>query len=198
MRTERGIALVFVLFLLTTISALAVSLTFLANSETLASGNYRLATQARYGAESAAQKAADFLLDSVQYNPATVAPGGLVNNSASPVKFNGANVLLSSNVQDSVYPDVATKNAFAALYTAPNNLIAGNTAIALSATAQLIYEDAFSDAYLGGTTIVQTWKITANGTINGIRASTVQIETTIETPEVPAFKYAAFAANNQC
>jgi hypothetical protein len=198
MRSERGIALVFVLFLLTTISALAVSLTFLANSETLASGNYRLATQARYGAESAAQKAADFLLDSVQYNPATIAPGGLVNNTASPVTYNGAKVVLSSTLLNSNYPDAATKNAFVALYTAQNNLIAGNTTIALSATAELVYEDAFSDAYLGGTTIVQTWKITANGTVNGVRASTVQIETTMETPEVPAFKYAAFAANNQC
>ncbi len=197
MRNERGIALVFVLFLLTTISALAVSLTFLANSETYASGNYRLATQARYGAESSAQKAADFLLGGA-YNPATVAPGGPVNNSNSPVTFNGLPVVLSSNAANSNYPDNATKQAFAAAFQG-GNLVAGNTNIAMTATARLIFEDAFSDAYLGGTTVVQTWEITADGSINtGVHTSTVEITSRIETPEVPAFKYAAFAANNQC
>ncbi|HET9831670.1 MAG TPA: pilus assembly PilX N-terminal domain-containing protein [Vicinamibacterales bacterium] len=198
MRSERGIALVFVLFLLTTVSALAVSLTFLANSETYASGNYKLATQARYAAESSAQKVADYLLGAT-YNPATVAPGGLVNNTGSPVTFGGQPVVLTSNANNSVYPDNATKQAFAAMFTGPAaNLVAGNTTLTMSATATLIFEDAFSDAYLGGTTIVQTWQITAQGNINGVRTATVEITATVETPEVPAFKYAAFANNNQC
>jgi hypothetical protein len=198
MRSERGIALVFVLFLVTTISALAVSLTFLANSETYASGNYRLATQARYGAESGAQKAADYLLGG-NYNPATVAPGGLVDNRFSPVRYNGRPVVLSTVVADSNYPDNATVNAFAGqLLGALGNLPAGNHTVGFGATATLVHEDAFSDAYLGGTTVVQTWQITGTGTINGARTATVEITATIETPEVPAFKYAAFAANDQC
>src|SRR5689334_17048380 len=107
MRNERGIALVFVLFLLTTVSALAVSLTFLANSETYASGNYRLATQARYAAESGAQKAADFLLDPAQYVPGTVAETvPLVDTTKSPVEWNGKPVVLSANpAKASNYPD---------------------------------------------------------------------------------------------
>ena len=98
MRNERGIALVFVLFLVTTISALAVSLTFLAQSETFASGNYRMATQTRYAAESGAQKASDFLLDSTQYNPGTLVAliGGDVNNNVSPVTYLGNPVVLSA------------------------------------------------------------------------------------------------------
>src|SRR5215471_3321201 len=152
MRSERGIALVFVLFLLTTVSALAVSLTFLANSETFASGNYRLATQARYGAESSAQKVADYLLGA-NYNPALVAPGGGVVNTGSPVTFGGQPVTLSSDINSSNYPDNATKAAFAAMFQAGNaNVVAGNTTVTMSATATLIFEDAFSDAYLGGTT----------------------------------------------
>ena len=79
MRNERGIALVFVLFLVTTLSVLTVSLMFLAKTETYASGNFRLTTQARYGAESGAQKVSDFLLTGGQYNPATaVVPGALL------------------------------------------------------------------------------------------------------------------------
>ena len=198
MRSERGMALVFVLFLLTTVSALAVSLTFLANSETFASGNYRLATQARYGAESSAQKVADYLLGA-NYNPALVAPGGGVVNTGSPVTFGGNPVVLSSDVNASNYPDNATKQAFANMFTGANaNVVAGNTTVTMKATATLVFEDAFSDAYLGGTTIVQTWQITADGVINGVRTSTVEITETVETPEVPAFKYAAFANNDQC
>jgi hypothetical protein len=94
------------------------------------------------------------------------------------------------------YPDAATQGLFA--LAAHGKLPAGNTNVWFNTTATLIYEDAFSDAYLGGTTVVQTWQITADGTINGVRTATVEISATIETPEVPAFKYAAFASNNQC
>src|SRR3954468_10003299 len=141
MRNERGIALVFVLFLLTTVSALAVSLTFLANSETFASGNYRLATQARYAAESGAQKAADFILDPAQFNPATVAktvPG--VDATKSPVTFGGQPVVLSALATVvSNYPDQATKTAFG--IAAKGQLVAGNTTVSFGAYATLVHEE---------------------------------------------------------
>src|SRR5436190_151574 len=141
MRNERGIALVFVLFLLTTVSALAVSLMFLANSETYASGNYRLATQARYAAESGAQKAADFLLDPAQYNPATTAGGVVgIDTTKSPVEFNGNPVVLSATPsKGSNYPDVATQNQFN--IAAKGFLTAGTTQIGFGAYATLLREE---------------------------------------------------------
>ena len=198
MRNERGIALVFVLFLVTTISALAVSLTFLAQSETFSSGNYRLATQARYAAESGAQQAADFLLDTVKYNPATAAPGIVDNNANdSPVRWGGKPIVLSSIPGvPSNYPDLATQTAFNT--TVKGNLAAGGSTIAFGAYATLMHEESFGDAYGGGNTIVQTWQITSDGTINGVRTATVEITSTIETPKVPAFQYAAFATDNGC
>src|SRR5512134_1098743 len=66
-RDERGIAIVLALFLMSTMSVLAASLMFLAQSETYASMNYRMMSQARYAGEAAVQKASDFLLDNTQY-----------------------------------------------------------------------------------------------------------------------------------
>src|SRR6266404_5586012 len=64
---ERGVALVLALFLMSAMSVLAASLMFLSQTETYASMNYRMMSQARYAAESGVQKASNFLLDSTQY-----------------------------------------------------------------------------------------------------------------------------------
>ena len=198
MRNERGIALVFVLFLLTTVSALAVSLTFLANSETYASGNYRLATQGRYGAESGIQKVSNFLLDSTKYNPATVAPGGLVNANVSPVTYNGNPVILSSNPANSNYPDAATIAAFAAPNATSGNLVAGNTTMTFSGQAKLLTEYSFLDRFTGSTAIAQTWEITSDATIGGVHSATVEVSAIIENRQVPAINYAAFSIDPNC
>ena len=62
MANEKGIALVLSLFLLSAMSVIAASLMFLSQTETYSSMNYRLMSQARYGAESGIQKAANHLL----------------------------------------------------------------------------------------------------------------------------------------
>src|SRR3990170_8002771 len=64
---ERGMAMILALFLMTALSALGASLMFLSQTETYASMNYRMMSQARYAGEAGVQKAANFLLDSAQY-----------------------------------------------------------------------------------------------------------------------------------
>ena len=54
---ERGIALVLALFLMSAMSVLAASLMFLSQTETYASMNYRMMSQARYAGGAAVQKA---------------------------------------------------------------------------------------------------------------------------------------------
>src|SRR4029078_7539330 len=76
---ERGIAIVLALILMSAMSVLAASLMFLSQSETYASMNYRMMSQARYAGEAAVQKASDFLLDGTQY----VLPGPL--NAIDPL-----------------------------------------------------------------------------------------------------------------
>src|SRR3990172_12251905 len=90
---ERGIALVLALFLMSAMSVLAASLMFLSQTETYASMNYRMMSQARYAGEAAVQKASDFLLDSAQYTvpSATNVSDPLANydTTTSPVLYMG-------------------------------------------------------------------------------------------------------------
>lgn len=63
-RNEQGIALVVTLFLMASLSALAVSLMFLSQTETASSRNYRTMSQARYGGEAGVHKTINYLLNS--------------------------------------------------------------------------------------------------------------------------------------
>src|SRR2546425_5134693 len=110
---ERGIALVLTLLLMMTMSALAASLLFLAQTETSASMNYRMMSQARYGAEAGMHKAINYLLNS--YTP----PGGVgdplanYDMTTSPVTYNGVPVILSANnAVVSNYPVASVKTGF--------------------------------------------------------------------------------------
>lgn len=60
-RDERGIALVITLFLMASLSALAVSMMFLSQTETASSRNYRTMSQARYAGEAGIHKAINYL-----------------------------------------------------------------------------------------------------------------------------------------
>src|SRR5262249_45932103 len=99
-QSERGIALVLALFLMTALSVLGASLMFLSQTETYAGMNYRMMSQARYAAEAGVNKGANFLLDGVQYAVPTVNPGvdPLINYdiNKSPVEFGGKPVILTA------------------------------------------------------------------------------------------------------
>ena len=58
---EKGIALVFTLFLMAALSALAVSLMFLSQTETSSTRNYRTMSQARYAGEAGVHRAIKFV-----------------------------------------------------------------------------------------------------------------------------------------
>ncbi len=199
---ERGIALVLALFLMTALSVLAASLMFLAQTETYASMNYRMMSQARYAGESAVQKAANFLLDTGQYLPPSAAgadPLSNYNRFVSPVTLvsNGLPVVLTANsgCTGSNYPVAAVATAFC--NAAKGTLTAGNTAMSYNASATLIAMQAFT-SYGGGPSVVQTWQVTGDGTLSGARNATVEVAATIETPKVSASSYAAFATSNSC
>ena len=75
-RDERGIALVITLFLMASLSALAVSMMFLAQTETASSRNYRTMSQARYAGEAGVHRAINYLYnqnnDPSLYSPPTL------------------------------------------------------------------------------------------------------------------------------
>ncbi|PYR40940.1 MAG: hypothetical protein DMF95_32255, partial [Acidobacteria bacterium] len=193
-QSERGIALVLALFLMAAMSVLGASLMFLSQTETYASMNYRMMSQARYAGEAGIQRAANFLL--AQYVPPSDTGTDVLtsyNYSVSPVTYNNLPVVLSAKdatCTGSNYPVAASQTAFC--NAAKGTLTAGNASILYNATATLIAMQSFV-SYSSVPVVVQTWQITGDGSLSGSRTATVEVAATIETPKMPAYGYAAFA-----
>ena len=66
-KNEKGVALILALILMLIISVMAVSLMFISQTETWASMNYKLMSQARDGAEAGINAAANYLINT--YTP---------------------------------------------------------------------------------------------------------------------------------
>ena len=198
---EQGIALVFVLFLMAALSAMAVSMMFLAQTETSASRNYRTMSQARYGGEAGIHKAINYMLNSY---PAPTSTAGYVT-TVSPVTYNGNPVILSATAGvASNYPDNAVITAFdaAAAGTLATNTsgVTNNAALPTvnyTAYAKLISMRAVN-VYGGGTGVIQTWQITAQGTVPGSIPATVEVTALLERDLVDAQTFAVFATGTGC
>src|SRR5687768_18510677 len=115
-RRDDGIAMVLSMLFMLLLSALGTAVLVLSRSETLSSVNYRMMSQARYGAESGVHKAAHYLLNS--YTLPNTSGTDLLssyNLTVSPVTYNGQPVVLSAlSGVTSNYPVAATQTAFAA------------------------------------------------------------------------------------
>jgi len=201
MRNEKGIALVLSLFLMAAMSVIAASLMFLSQTETYSSMNYRLMSQARYGAESGIQKTANYLVYSYTPPPGVAGADPLTafDTTGSPVKFGGAKVYLAaaSNCVGLAhnYPIQAVQDAFCA--AAHGTLPSGTTTVSYAATATLLSMQQVQ-VYGGGLQTLQTWQITSDGTISAGKTATVEVAATIETQKLPATMYAAFGTNPNC
>ncbi len=197
-QSERGIALVLSLFLMMAMSVIAASLMFMSQTETYASMNYRLMSQARYGAEAGIQKAANFLLYS--YAPPTTAGvdplAAYTYAGVAPVRWNNQPVVLSMN------PGVASNYPVQAVVTAFQNAMQGpfivnGTTVNYQPYATLMSMEQVT-VYGGGLQTVQTWQITSDGVVNVGRTAKVEVTAIVETQAVPANMYAAFATNVGC
>jgi hypothetical protein len=197
---ERGIALLLTLFLTAAISLLAASLITLAQSETYASLNYRMMSQARYGAEAGAHKAVNHLLNTYTA-PATTGTDLLsaYDLTKSPVTLAGgtAPIILSADASiASNYPDATKQSAFAA--AGAGSLSAGSATVSYTASAKLISMQSVTAFGSGTAVVVQTWEITASGAMAGSTTATVQVTSTLEQQVGPASMYGTFATANTC
>jgi type IV pilus assembly PilX-like protein len=202
---DKGIALVLSLFLMSALSVIAASLMFLSQTETYASMNYRLMSQARYGGESGIHKAANYLLNTYAPPDSVTDPISAYDMTKSPVtlKANNKAVVLSANSAiSSNYPVAAVVDAFAA--AAKGTLIADNgsavkVTIGYNASATLLSMRQIPVYGQTALATVQTWQITADGTIDaGSRTAQVEVTAVMERQTGPAFKYAAFADYTGC
>ena len=200
---DKGIALLLTLFLTTAMSVIAASLMLLSQTETYSSFNYRLMSQARYGAESGVQMAANYLL--YTYVPPVENPADPIanyNTNVSPVTCangcpnNGQPVVLSgSTTQASNYPVAGVQANF--LAAVQGTLPAGNTTVAYAPYATLMSMQQI-EVYGGGVQTIQTWQITSTGSITAGRTAEVEVSAILETPKFPAQLYGAFGTNPGC
>src|SRR5215510_1922686 len=154
-KNEKGVALILTLILLAVLSVMAISLLFIGQSETWGSMNYRLMTQARYGAEAGINSAANWIQNS--YTAPTTAQIASMTVSASPVQYNGQDVALSTISANQNYPDSTVQNGFAT--AAGGSIAAGNTTINYKPTATLLGVQSFTGYPAASTNVVEKWLI---------------------------------------
>lgn len=199
---EQGIAIVLALFMMLAMTVMGTSLMFVSQTETLSSHNYRLMSQARYGAESGLHKAANYLLSSAYMSAmpsSTGSTGDPFTNydpNVSPVTYNNNPVVLSWNANSSNYPITAVKNAFAA--AAHGSLDVNDAPVGYRATATLKAMRNINDAFTGSAVTLQTWEIVGEGRIEGAREAVVEVTSVVERQSSPIYAYAAFATDNGC
>ncbi len=208
---EKGTAMLFAIILVLVLSVMAASMMFLSQSETWGSTNYRMMTQARYGAEAGVHAAVNFLLNTYVPPPATAGtppppPPGYNTLFLTPASCGGSpcvtdpagNAIILSSLSGvpSNYPDNAQTTAFKAATN--NTLLAGSTTVRYTASATLLSMVQITPYATTTPVMVQTWKITAHGDIAGVRNAQAEVSAILETPMVPAFGDAAFATSNGC
>src|SRR5439155_10219178 len=98
------------------------------------------------------------------YTDLTSQGGTLYDNTVSPVKYMGADVVLSTTVANSNYPNTAVKTAFST--AAQGTLAAGNASVTYTAVATLLSMQTI-DSYGGGKEVIQTWQVVGDGIMTG-------------------------------
>jgi len=194
-RAERGIALVIVILTLFVLTSLAAAIVFVTQSEIWTSANYKLATQARYAAEAGSQRAADWLVHN--YTPPTNPES--YDITKYPVQYEGTPVVLSANASvDSNYPDDEVAEAFrTALMNQP--LPGLGTSATTTVTATLTSMRPANVFLSASTKFIQTWQITSQGSIAGIRNAHVEVVTQIQNSGgKPVFPYTGFSTSDAC
>ena len=197
---ERGVALILALLMTLVLSTLVASLAFVSQTETWSSQNYREMTQARYGAESGLNKAANFLLNSYT-SPDTTGtdPIASYNVAVSPVTAasNGQAVVLSARFDTAAnYPVSSVADQFAD--AGKGSLVAGPNTVGYAASAELVSMGQVTIVGATNPVTIQTWRLTSDGTIANQPNAKVQVQATLEQQVTPAFNYAAFTTNNGC
>jgi len=203
--SQKGVALILTLILVFILSVMAISLMFISQTETWSSMNYRLMSQARDGAEAGLNSAAGFLVNTYTQPGGTSDPVSAYNINASPVQYpatatSSHDVILSADSStQSNYPVSSVDQAFNSSQVGYGTISSGSTNVNYNSYATLTaMHSAFVPFGKTTPTTVQTWRLTSEGSITGIRGAKVQVSATLEQPVVPTFKYAAFATDQSC
>jgi hypothetical protein len=194
---EKGVALILTMILILVLSVMAVSMLFISQSETWSGMNYRMMTQARYGAEAGVHKAANFLQSANYTAPTAAQIAANFTTTGSPIVYSSAPAALSANssLGSNNYPIASDRTGFAAL---SGTLAAGNTTVSYQPYAKLLAIQSFVGYPAATSAVVEKWEITSDGSISGVRNAQVRVSAIMERQKMPTFAYAAFATSATC
>ena len=193
-RSQQGMGLIVTLLSLMLLSTLAAGLLMVTNSQVWTTVNYRLTTQARYAAEYGAQQAAVWIANNnLKINDTT----GL-NTGVYPVQLTSNNnpvVLSAMSGVNANYPDSSVQNGFNNALR--NRSVPGLANFEYSTYATLVSMTPYVAA--GAAMYQQTWQITSQASIAGIRNAQVQVVENIQRlVGVPLYQYAIQSTGNGC
>src|ERR1700730_11457493 len=193
-RSQRGVALIMALLMVLVLGLLAATVMFTSQAQGWTGLNYRLTAQSRYAAEAGIQSTMNWLASSNYTAPTTFTSYDMTKN---PVQYNGNPVVLSAmSGVSSNYPDPTVVAAFS---SALSKSLAGVPNASFSSYATLLrMNPAGGVSWLGGGGAVQTWQITSQGSVGGIRNATVQVAATYERTGTPVFNYGIEATSSGC
>ncbi|MEO6223963.1 MAG: pilus assembly PilX N-terminal domain-containing protein, partial [Vicinamibacterales bacterium] len=197
-RNDDGVAMVMALLFMLLLSAIGTAMLVLSRSETLSSVNYRMMSQARYGAESGLHKAAHYLMNSYTL-PASSGSDPLANfnSTVSPVTYSNQPVVLSAMPGVTAnYPLSATQSAFAAAAT--GSLPVGDASVDYGTSATLLSMRVVTPYASVMPVTIQMWRLTSRGQIDGARDAQVEVSAVIERHVLPTFIYGLFATYAGC
>jgi|SRR5215467_4783718 len=196
--SEAGVALIIALLILLILSVLAASIIFVTQTETWATANNRSLVQARYAAEAGAQKTLNWLT----YTYAPPANLAAFDTTKYPIQLaGGGDVILSAMAGvNGTYPDTAQETVFSAALKDASVPGLGVPA-SYEVTAKLLSSTsgaAVSWMGGGGGGAIQTWQITSQGNVPGVRNAQVQVVMNVERTGTPIFNYAVAATSSAC
>ncbi len=198
---QNGVALIFTMIFVLVLSVTAATLTFLSQSETWSSLNYRLMTQSRYGAEAGLHAAANYLMNTYpQPGVAVTDPLTAYNLTVSPVTLAaGGNPIALGPTMNSIsanYPIALTLTNFNT--NTQGSLTAGNNTVNYSVSAELLVMRQVRECQNLQNLTAQLWRLTSHGDITAVRNAEVEVSALLESHVLPCYNYAGFATGNGC
>ena len=197
-RDDKGMALIAVLIMMGVLSVIASSLIFVSQSETWSSQNYRLMSEARYGAESAVHRAANHLLYSYVPPDTAAMASGAYDRTVTPVRRNGAQVQLGTAGATNCVSNYAVSADVVQFQNAAAGALPGEHQVTYDACAVLTSMRELAVFPAGTMATIQTWRIIGEASIGGGRPARTEVAAVLERQVTPTFKYAAFASHDEC
>jgi Tfp pilus assembly protein PilX len=193
---QRGVALLFALLTLLVLSVLAAAIIFATQTETWSSLNYQRMLQARYAAEVGAQNTLNWLLYTYTA-PTSMSAFDLTQYPVQDGSTHNPIILSAMTGVTANYPDSSVKSAFS--YALKDASVPGlGVPASYEVTAKLLSMQPGASMYTGIAGNPQTWEITSQGSVPGVRNAQVQVVMRIQRPGNPIFNYGVVGLGSTC